>query len=112
MRRHPVLGPAEMGRVVRDPRLRRAQESRTPDSTWRSQGRCLELDPELFFPAPADDPTPAVRVCLGCSVAGPCLASALDGGELDGVWGGTTPQERRVMRQVWRPASAAGTRTG
>lgn len=53
-----------------------------------------------------------MRVCLGCSVAGPCLASALDGGELDGVWGGTTPQERRVMRQVWRPASAAGTRTG
>lgn len=112
MRRRPALDPAELCRVVRDPRFRLAQESRAPDSAWRSRGRCLELDPELFFPAPAEDPTPAVRICHGCSVAGPCLASALDSGELDGVWGATTPQERQVMRQAWRSAPAVRTPTG
>jgi hypothetical protein len=34
-------------------------------------------------------------------VQAPCLAAALDSGECDGVWGATTPDERRAMRSVW-----------
>lgn len=85
----------------RDPRFRAALEHRIPEAQWRSRGECLRHDPELFFPNAADDPGVALRICGGCSVAGPCLAAALDAGECDGVWGATTPDERRLMRAAW-----------
>ena len=34
--------------------------------------------------------------------AGPCLAWALRAGDCHGVWGGTTPRERRAMLVAWR----------
>ena len=88
-------------RVRRDPRFREALAHRIPEPDWRSRGACLAHDPEVFFPNAADDPGPAVVVCATCSVRGACLAAALDSAECDGVWGGTTPEERRVMRPVW-----------
>lgn len=33
---------------------------------------------------------------------GPCLAWALQVGDCHGVWGGTTPRERRAMLVAWR----------
>ncbi|HVB26442.1 MAG TPA: WhiB family transcriptional regulator [Mycobacteriales bacterium] len=71
------------------------------DPSWRTDGLCLRQDPELFFPNSAEDPAPALAVCARCPVRAPCLAAALDSGEPDGVWGGTTPEERRPMRTVW-----------
>jgi hypothetical protein len=35
-------------------------------------------------------------------VQGACLAWALDAGDCHGVWGATTPRERRAMAVVWR----------
>jgi hypothetical protein len=43
-----------------------------------------------------------VTLCGGCDVQGPCLAWALQVGDCHGVWGGTTPRERRAMLVAWR----------
>ena len=101
MTRSTVLAPDVLRRVRRDPRFQAALEARIPTQTWRSQGLCLSYDPEVFFPNAAEDPSPALSICGSCSVRGACLAAALDAGECDGVWGGTTPDERRAMRQAW-----------
>lgn len=93
--------PDLVRRVRRDPRFRAAADQRVPDPGWRSRGACLQHDPETFFPNAAEDPAPALEICRTCTVLGPCLAAALDSGECDGVWGATTPEERRPMRDVW-----------
>lgn len=103
MTRRLVLGPDQIRAVRRDPRFvaaRRAEQSR-PDPGWRARGRCLVLDPGTFFPDAPEEADTAVAACRGCPVAGPCLASALATAEPEGVWGGTTPAERRAMRVVW-----------
>src|SRR5579859_3391524 len=96
-----TLHPDAARRARRDPRFREAVVHRVPEPQWRSRGECLRHDPELFFPNAAEDPTPAIQICRGCPVLGPCLAAALDSGECDGVWGATTPEDRRPMRDVW-----------
>jgi len=93
--------PDAVRRVRRDARFRAALDQRIPDAQWRSRGLCLQHDPELFFPNAAEDPGEALRICGDCQVLGPCLAAALDAGECDGVWGATTPDERRTMRAAW-----------
>lgn len=102
------LAPDALRRIHRDPRFREALGARRPVAGWRDQGECLRFDPEVFFPTPVDDPAPAVAICAGCQVRGSCLAEALETGECEGVWGGTTPEERRVMRRAWlRPVPGA-----
>jgi hypothetical protein len=71
------------------------------DLRWRARGACLQEDPELFFPHPGEDPSPAVAVCRRCSEVGLCLATALTMGEVDGIWGATTGDQRRAMRPTW-----------
>ncbi len=103
MTRRLVLAPEQVRAVRRDPRFvaaRRAEQGPS-DPLWRAQGRCLALDPGTFFPDPPDSVDAAVRTCAACPVAGRCLAAALVNGEPEGVWGGTTPAERRAMRVVW-----------
>ncbi len=103
MTRRLVLAPEQIRAVRRDPRFvaaRSAEQSR-PDPSWRARGLCLALDPGTFFPDAGEQVDPAVRACRDCPVAGPCLAAALRTAEPEGVWGGTTPLERRAMRVVW-----------
>jgi hypothetical protein len=96
-----VLTVDDVRRVRRDDRFRDAVRSGVPEPGWRAKGLCVRHDPEVFFPATTDDPAHAVGICHGCSVRGACLATALEVGDCDGVWGATTPRERRTMRQVW-----------
>jgi hypothetical protein len=60
------------------------------------------VDPETFFPAPSEPADAAVALCRTCDVQGSCLAWALDVGDCHGVWGATTPRERRAMLVAWR----------
>jgi hypothetical protein len=92
-------------RARRDPRFRAAVAGRFGSPDWRERGLCLQQDPELFFPTVTDDPAPALAVCGVCPVRGACLAAALDCGECDGIWGATTAEERRPMRQAWASAT-------
>lgn len=56
----------------------------------------------MFFPAPSEPADAAIALCRTCDVQGPCLAWALEVGDCHGVWGGTTPRERRAMLVAWR----------
>jgi WhiB family transcriptional regulator, redox-sensing transcriptional regulator len=77
----------------------------TDRTDWRDNAACLHADPDLFFPIGLAGPAlrqvdEAKRICLGCPVRTPCLKWALGQGILSGVWGGTTEEERRAIRQA------------
>ena len=81
-------------------------------STWRDVGYCRDKDPNLFFPlgrgrAAIDQVEVAKAYCQGCPSREPCLAYALASGQLLGVWGGTSPEERRVLLGRGRRARVA-----
>jgi WhiB family transcriptional regulator, redox-sensing transcriptional regulator len=74
-------------------------------TNWRDHAACRRLDPDLFFPvstsgASLTDIEAAKRVCRRCPVATPCLRWALDLGQVSGIWGGTTEEERRALRRA------------
>jgi WhiB family redox-sensing transcriptional regulator len=68
-----------------------------------SRGACRQADPELFFPiAAVTGPTArqveaAKAVCGLCVVRMNCLSYALEAMP-EGIWGGTTLEERRAAR--------------
>jgi WhiB family transcriptional regulator, redox-sensing transcriptional regulator len=102
MTRARMPRPHEIAAARRDPRLLRAISERDLDPAWRTRGLCQSVDPETFFPAPSEPADTAVALCRTCEVQGPCLAWALDVGDCHGVWGATTPRERRAMLVAWR----------
>lgn len=102
MTRARMPRPHEVAAARRDPRLLRAMRERHLDDAWRTRGVCQSVDPETFFPAPSEPADAAVALCRTCTVQGPCLAWALDVGDCHGVWGATTPRERRAMLVAWR----------
>lgn len=65
---------------------------------------CTEVDPEMFFPPKGGTATRAKKVCNGtgkgdaCPILVSCLEWALQH-EKEGVWGGTTPEERDKIRK-------------
>lgn len=75
---------------------------------WRQRAACRASDPEVFFPLPGDlaGIAQAKAICAGCPVRGECLGAALAGGDDEGVFGGYTPAERRVVRR--RQAARVG----
>jgi WhiB family redox-sensing transcriptional regulator len=77
----------------------------TVQLNWREYAACRDADPELFFPVGTAGPAlrqiqDARRICRGCPAQAPCLAWALDHGITDGVWGGTTEDQRRAIRSL------------
>ncbi len=102
MTRARMPRPHEVAAARRDPRLVQARQDRALDPGGRIRGRCQTADPEVFFPAPTEPADIALSLCRGCEVRGACLAWALDAGDCNGVWGGTTPRERRAMLVAWR----------
>lgn len=81
---------------------------------WRVQGLCLREDPDLFFPVGSSTSAlvllqteEAKAVCRRCPVMSRCLAWAVKVGPVEGIWGGTTEGERRVMRRRAAPEPAA-----
>jgi WhiB family redox-sensing transcriptional regulator len=68
---------------------------------WMSRGACRRADPELFFPISdggAHLVAAAKAVCRVCSVRASCLSFAIENRQ-DGIWGGTTLDERHALRQ-------------
>jgi WhiB family transcriptional regulator, redox-sensing transcriptional regulator len=71
---------------------------------WWTLAACRSADPDLFFPISVSGPARvqverAKAVCTGCPVRTDCLSYALAAGPLQGVWGGLTEEERRLLRQ-------------
>lgn len=66
---------------------------------WMSRGACRAAPEISFFPARGESAEPAKRLCIhSCPVVDECKAYALGDPDLQGVWGGTSARERRVLR--------------
>ena len=80
-----------------------------PKHPWMDRALCREVDPELFFPHGKGSVTRTMAaeargVCFDCPVRHECLEYALADPHIEGVWGGTTDQQRREMRRERRTA--------
>ncbi len=81
-------------------------------ATWRAGAACLSAEPDLFFPISTTGPAEkqierAKKVCAGCAVRRECLDFALAHDQMYGIWGGTTPDDRRRDRRRKRRAEVA-----
>jgi WhiB family transcriptional regulator, redox-sensing transcriptional regulator len=79
---------------------------------WQSQGACLNADPDVFFPisvagASATQIRTARAICAGCAVRSDCIDFAVENREIQGIWGGTTDDERKKLRRARARAGAA-----
>ena len=78
------------------------------DYNWEDFAACKDLSKEQkddFFPEKADghgkkQVNRARRICLDCPVVVECLHAALVTNEKFGVWGMTSPKQRRLLRKV------------
>jgi WhiB family redox-sensing transcriptional regulator len=83
-------------------RLAVREDARAGSVRWMAYGACRGTDPELFFPvsvtgASVEQVSSAKAVCGRCQVRENCLSYALRAMP-EGIWGGTTRQERIAMR--------------
>ena len=72
-------------------------------ASWQSRAACLHCDPDLFFPIACSGPAlgqvaQAKAICARCPVRSECLQFALTTHQVHGVWGGTSEEERRMLR--------------
>jgi WhiB family transcriptional regulator, redox-sensing transcriptional regulator len=84
------------------------RSTRAEGTDWRDHAACRRLDPDLFFPVSTSGASlpqieKARRACERCPVLTACLCWALDSGQVSGIWGGTTEEERRAMRYAPTP---------
>jgi WhiB family redox-sensing transcriptional regulator len=79
-------------------------------SRRRQRYPCNTVDPDLFFAEMPADVEEAKKLCRGCPVRLPCLATAMRRAEPWGVWGGellTHGQIRPYKRGRGRPRKQA-----
>ena len=74
---------------------------------WRELALCKDTSPELFFPigntgTALDAISLAKNVCSRCPSQIECLEYALDSNQDNGVWGGRSEEERRLIRKQRR----------
>jgi WhiB family redox-sensing transcriptional regulator len=69
-------------------------------SEWMLEARCLDADPEAFFPEKGGSTREAKRICAACPVRDECLQYALENDERFGIWGGLSERERRRAKRV------------
>ncbi len=76
------------------------------DYSWRRGAICRDTDPDLFFPVGTTGNAlvqidRAKEVCDQCPVKVDCLDYALETNQDSGIWGGTSEEERRVLRRQY-----------
>ena len=79
------------------------------DMTWLNQARCLNEDPELFFPVGNTGPAleqieQAKSICRQCNVAANCLEYAIKENQDNGIWGGLSEEERKSLKRKYARA--------
>jgi WhiB family redox-sensing transcriptional regulator len=84
----------------------------TGPGDWRDNAACRDADPDLFFPIGTAGPAlrqvqEAIGICQTCPIQVRCLAWALEQRVTDGVWGGTTAEQRRAIRTTFAGTSVA-----
>lgn len=71
---------------------------------WRDEAACAAPGTGIdFFPEPDDVGGIALAksVCAVCPVSDDCLSFAVEARQEEGIWGGTTPAERKRIRRIW-----------
>ncbi len=68
---------------------------------WHQQAACRGAGVDAFVLSPAKGRLTEYdrSLCEDCPVRQECLETALDNPDLAGLWGGTTPGERRALRR-------------
>lgn len=75
---------------------------------WQRLAACHHEDANIFFPTitdrriVADQVQAAKAICGRCIVRASCLQYAIENNERYGIWGGTTPRQRRGLRRTYR----------
>jgi WhiB family redox-sensing transcriptional regulator len=73
---------------------------------WMGKAACKDMiGDEIFYPSPGAEAkevrlrreAQAKAICAQCNVANECLDFAVSTRQSDGIWGGTTPEERRNL---------------
>ena len=82
-------------------------ESNNTDMSWRKNGNCQGLDPNLFFPDSGEKSNEAKAVCIDCPVKKTCLEYAVANGIEHGVWGGSSQREIKRIIKARRLANQA-----
>jgi WhiB family redox-sensing transcriptional regulator len=67
---------------------------------WADQARCLQAEPDTFFPEKGGSTREAKRICASCDVRDLCLDYALANDERFGIWGGLSERERRRLKRL------------
>lgn len=63
---------------------------------------CKDMDSDIFFPENYTDleaVEKAKKICNDCWIKDDCLSFAISTKEREGIWGGTTPYERKKIRR-------------
>jgi len=77
------------------------------NTDWMVDAACRDEDSEKFFPLGETGPqneaqiAEAKSVCFRCTVAASCLDWAFISRSNDGIFGGLTADERRLVRSRW-----------
>ena len=68
---------------------------------WFAQAACRGEPPNEWVPDPDHKKSTQRQraVCAGCEVRSACLDYALDDDQLVGIWGGTSEEQRDVIRE-------------
>jgi WhiB family redox-sensing transcriptional regulator len=76
------------------------------DGDWHALASCRGESTETFYPpdrargnARRLSERRAKQICESCPVLLPCRRYAVDAQEPHGIWGGTTPEERGLLRR-------------
>jgi WhiB family transcriptional regulator, redox-sensing transcriptional regulator len=73
-------------------------------NAWRDQAACKGTDPALFWPESGGNDTKeqAKAVCATCPVQAECREHAVMFPERFGIWGGTSEDDRLILRKQYR----------
>lgn len=77
---------------------------------WHALAACRGTDPARWFPGRGAPTVDLLARCTGCPVRAPCLDHALSTPEHEGIWGGTTARQRRLLRKARREAEGGPVR--
>jgi WhiB family transcriptional regulator, redox-sensing transcriptional regulator len=80
---------------------------------WQLAGACVDLDPEIFFPAgtvvqAARQAKAAKLACRCCTVTSACLQTAVASQQREGIWGGLDAGERSRLENRAVSAGSEG----
>jgi WhiB family transcriptional regulator, redox-sensing transcriptional regulator len=67
---------------------------------WQKEAKCLQAEPDTFFPEKGGSTREAKRICAQCTVRAECLEYALENDERFGIWGGLSERERRKLKRI------------